>query len=320
VTPTRLPALDALARGFVNVRANRELIVVQLAAGLLLAASIVVPFLLLFARLGIPLQLVSAGDPDALAKAFAAIDLTRLAPMLGIGLLLMLVVGTLVFILYCWFQAGTLAVLLAGEAQAPLARSAPAAVFRTFSWAGFVGWASRHGLRIFWINNLFLIFLTLLLFALALPFLLGAWLSEGTFSAVGGAVDYSLALPLGFVAAVLLLAMMVAQICAVEEGATVWRATRRAFAITGNRLGGLLLLYLLLIVGSIAVTTFFGGLGLILNLALARLELLQNVLAAVLGLVEFITSVGLTLVMTAAIVALVRSEMRMESAAPRTGA
>ena len=113
---------------------------------------------------------------------------------------------------------------------------------------------------------------------------------------------------------------MVAQICAVEEGATVFRATRRAFAITGNRLGGLLLLYLLLIVGSIAVTTFFGGLGLILNLALARLELVQSVLAAVLGLVEFVLSVGLTLVMTAAIVALARSEMRMETAAPRTGA
>jgi hypothetical protein len=322
VTPARLPALDALARGFVNVRANRELILVQLAAGLLLAASIIVPLLLVFARLGVPLQAFTASDPEALAKALDAVDIdfARLAPMVGIGMLLMLVVGTLVFILYCWFQAGTLAVLLAGEAQAPVTRMATPAVFRTFSWAGFVGWASRYGLRIFWVNNLFLLLLTLLLFAFTLPFLLGAWLSEGSFSAVGCAVGCGLALPLGFLAVVLLLAMMVAQICAVEEGATVLQATRRAFAITGNRLGGLLLLYLLLIVGSIAVTTFFGGLGLILNLVLARLELVQNVLAAVLGLVEFVLSVGLTLVMTAAIVALVRSEMRMETAAPRTGA
>ena len=232
----------------------------------------------------------------------------------------MLVVGTLVFILYCWFQAGTLAVLLAGEAQAPVTRMAPAAVFRTFSWAGFVGWASRYGLRIFWVNNLFLVFLALVLFAVTLPFLIGSWLSQGTLSAVGCAVGCGLALPLGFVAAVLVLAMIVAQICAVEEGSTVLQATRRAFAITGNRLGGLLLLYLLLIVGSIAVTTLFAGLGLILNLALARLELLQSVLAVLLGLVEFLLSVGLTLVMTAAIVALVRSEMRLETAAPRTGA
>lgn len=322
MTAARLPALDALARGFVNVRSNRELILVQLAAGLLLAASILVPLLLVFARLGVPLRVFTANDPGALAKALEAIDLdfSQLAPLLGIGLLLMLVVGTLVFILYCWFQAGTLAVLLAGEAQAPIARMAPPAVFRTFSWSAFVGWASRFGVRIFWVNNLFLLFLSLLLFAFTLPFLLGSWLSEGSFSAVGCAVGCGLALPLGFVAVVLLLAMMVAQICAVEEGATVLQATRRAFAITGNRLGGLLLLYLLLIIGSIAVTTFFGGLGLILNLALARLELVQSVLAAVLGVVEFVLSVALTLVMTAAIVALVRSEMRMETAAPRIGA
>ena len=170
-----------------------------------------------------------------------------------LGLLVMLVVGMLVFILYCWFQAGTLAVLLAGEAQAPVMRMAPSVVFRTFTWAGFVGWASRYGLRIFWINNLFLMLLTLLMFVFALPFLASAWLSsEEEFSAVGCVVGCGLAVPLGFVALVLVLAMMVAQICAVQEGATTLGATRRAFSIAGRRLGGLLLLYLLMIVGSIA--------------------------------------------------------------------
>jgi hypothetical protein len=175
-------------------------------------------------------------------------------------------------------------------------------------------------LRIVWVVNLFVIFLTLLLLLFTLPFLLGAWFSEGSFSAVGCAVGCGLALPLGFVAAVLVLAMMVAQICAVEEGATVLGATRRGFAITGSRIGGLLLLYLLLILGSIAVTTFFAGLGLIVNLTLSHLEPLRTILAAALGFVEFVLSVGLTLTMTAAIVALVRSEMRMEPAAPRPDA
>lgn len=322
MTPPRLSAIDALTRGFANVRANRELVAVQVASGLLLAASIVVPLLLLLVRLGVPLRVFSAKDPEALTQALAAVqpDFGQLASMLGLGLLVMLVVGTLVFILYCWFQAGTLAVLLAGEAQAPMMRMAPPAVFRTFTWAGFVGWASRFGLRIFWVLNLFLFFLTLLLLLFALPFLLAAGLSEGELSLVGCAVGCGLALPVGFLAIVLVLAMMVAQICAVEEGATTLGATRRSFTITGRRLGGLLLLYLLMIVGSIAITTFFGAAGFVLNLALARAELLLTVLSAGLGVVEFVLSVCLTLVMTAAIVALVRAEMRAGPAAPRPAA
>ena len=317
MTPGRLPALDALVRGFANLRANRELVLVQIASGVLLAASILVPLLLFLARLGIPLSVWNTKDPEALAKALASVslDLGQLTSMLGLGLLVMLVVGTLVFVLYCWFQAGTLAVLLAGEAQAPVGRRMPAEVFRTFTWAGFVGWASRYGMRIFWINNLFLIFLTLLLLAFTLPIVLASWFSEDGVSALGCVMGCGLALPLGFIAVVLVLAMMVAQICAVEEGATTWRAIRRAFSITGHRLGGLLLLYLLTICGSLAVTTLFGVAGFVLKLALARAETLLAVLSAGLGIVEFVVSVGLTLAMTAAIVAMVRAEMRLESAA-----
>ncbi len=250
------------------------------------------------------------------------LDLGQLAPMLGIGLLLLLVVGTLVFILYCWFQAGTLAVLLAGEAQAPSSRQAPAAVFRTFSWSGFVGWASRYALRIFWVNNLFLLFPHP-----AAPrrsacrfWLMAASLPRNELSAAACVIGCGLALPIGFVALVLVLAMIVAQICAVEEGATILGSTRRAFSITGSRLGGLLLLYLLLALGSIAVATFFGGLGLIVKLALARAAMLQSVLSFLLGAVEFVASTTLTLAMTAAIVALVRAELRLRPAAPRPDA
>jgi hypothetical protein len=322
VTATRLPALDALVRGFRNVRANRELVLVQIASSLLLAASIAVPLLLFFVRLGIPLQAFTGKDPQALLQALEAIqlDLGQLASMLGLGLLVLLVVGTLVFLLHCWFQAGTLAVLVAGEAQAPVVRSAPVAVFRTFTWAAFVGWASRFGMRIFWLDNLFLIFLTLVLLVFTLPFLAAAWFSEGAVSALGCVMGCGLAIPLGFLALVLVLAMMTAQVCAVEEGSTTLSAARRAFSITGRRLGGLLLLYVLMIAGSLAVTTFFGGLGLILNLALARMPLLQTVLSAGLGIVEFFASVVLSLMLTAAIVALVRAEMRLEPAAPRPAA
>lgn len=318
----RLSALDALSRGIANVRANRELVGIQIASGLLLAASIVVPLLLVLSRLGIPFTAFTGNDPDALRQAIESVQLNldQVASMLGLGLLLLLVVGTLVFLVYCWFQAGTLAVLAAGEAQAPMTFHAPPAVFRTFSWAGYFGWASRYGLRIFWVNNLFMIFLTVVLGVLALPLLLVSRLWAGSGVVVACAAGCGMALPLGFVMVVLVLAMIVGQICAVEEGATVRGATRRAFTIAGNRLGGLLLLYLLLIVGSIAVTILFGGVGLVIKLALARSAMLLTVLSVVLGAVEFIVSAGLTLVMTAAIVALVHAEPRTSTAPAQPGA
>jgi len=322
VTAPRLSALDALARGIANVRANRELVAIQVASGLLLAAAIVVPLLLFLDRLGVPLSVFTANDPEALRQAFASVhlELDQLASLLGLGLLLFVVVGTLVFLVYCWFQAGTLAVLLAGESQAPLSRLASPAVFRTFSWAGFFGWASRFGLRIFWINNLFLIFLTVVLGIFTLPLVLVGRLAAGSGAVVACAAGCGMALPLGFVALVLVLAMIVAQICAVEDGATVRSATKQAFSIAGSRLGGLLLLYILLIAGSLAVTIFFGGVGLVVKLALARSGMFQTVLSTGLGIVEFVVSAGLTLAMTAAIVALVRGELRTLAAATRPDA
>jgi hypothetical protein len=322
VTPPRLSALDALARGTANVRANRELVGVQIAGGLLLAASIVVPVLLFLSRLGIPFSIWSANDPEAVRQALESLrlDFGQVTSMLGLGLLLFLVIGTLVFLVYCWIQAGTLAVLSAGDAQAPATRLAPAAVFRTFSWAGFFGWASRYGLRIFWVNNLFMVFLTLALGVLVLPLFLVGRLAEGSGFLVACAAGCGLALPVGFVMIVLVLAMIVAQICVVEEEATVRSATRRAFSITGNRLGGLLLLYLLLIVGSIAVTIAFGGVGFFLKLALSGSPGVSTAVSALLGLVEFLVSTSLGLVLSAAIVALVRAELRREAALARPAA
>ena len=320
MTAPKISAIDALGRGIANLRANRELVLVQVASGLLLAASIVVPLLFFFVRIGVPLKALSGNDPEAVARALAEVrpDLGEIASLLGLGFLVMLVVATLVFVLYCWFQAGTLAVLLAGEAQAPAGPRMPVAVFRTFSWSGFVGWASAYAMRIFWVINLFLVFFTLLLLALALPFLFAAGLSSGEWNPAGCLLGCGLALPVGFLLLVLTVALTVAEICAVEEGASVLGASRRGFKITGNRLGGLLLLYLLAICASIAVSMIFGISGLVLKLALARFELLHLIVSGGLGLVEFFINVAVTLVMTAAVVALVRPEMRPASAlAPR---
>ena len=156
---------------------------------------------------------------------------------------------------------------------------------------------------------LFLVFLLLLLLLGALPFLFAAGLSAEEFSVVGCVIGCGLALPVGFAL------LIMAQICAVEEGATALGATRRAFRITGHRIGGLLLLYLLAICGSIAVSAFFGIIGLVLKFALSRFALVHTVLSAGFGLVEVVLGVCLTLVMTAAIVALVRGEGRVQPGA-----
>ncbi|MEO8277744.1 MAG: hypothetical protein ABI639_16135 [Thermoanaerobaculia bacterium] len=317
MSTTKLPALDALFRGILNVRANRELILVQLASSALLAASIAVPILLLLSRVGVPLSVFTSKDPEAIRVAFESMqfNMTMIASTFGLGLLLFLVIGTVAFVAFCWFQAGTLAVLLSGDAQAPAADKARSEVFRTFSWSAYVGWASRYGWRIFWVNNLFMILLTIGLGLFVLPFAIGARFAEGSGTMVACAIGCGMAIPLGFIALVVVLAMIVAQVSAVDENATVRGATRRAFTITGRRLGGLLLLYLLLIVASIIVSVLFGGAGLVVNLVLAKWAMARLAVAAALWFVQFVLSTSLNLTLIAAIVALVRPELRALPAA-----
>lgn len=311
----RLSALDALGRGAGNLRGNHELVWIQLAGSLALVAVILVGVLAMFAAFGVPASLLAGDRPEALREALQALpdDLGSLPRRFGSALLVLLVTSTVAFLAFCWYQAGTLAVLVAGEAQAPLARGVTGAVFRTFSWSAFSGWSTRYFLRLFWLLNLFLLFMLLALLGLLLPLLFLPSLAEARGGGAACLVGCGAALPFLFVLSVVAIAMTVAQVRVVEEPCGVFAAARSGFAIAGRRLGALVLLYLLMLLASLALALLVGGLGVTAELALAG-SAWKALPAVALSILQMVTSAALSLLYLAAVVALVRAERRLEAA------
>lgn len=313
----RLPAVDALARGITNLRANAELLLVQLITTLFLAASFAVPFLLLLRKIGLPPSILFVNDPQKVQEAIAGIDLdpTAVLGAIGVGLLLFFVGGTVLFVVYCFAQGGTLAVLSTADAQAPATRGLPVEVFRTFSWRGFVSWALRYGWRLFWLNNLYLTLLTL---ALAL-FLVPALLVSGSFDLENPGPACLLfcgfAIPIFFLCFVLWLALQVSSAALVVDELGVVRAFRRGLAITGRRFGGLLLLFLVYMAAAMAVGMLLLVPKLAVTFALPEPTALRFGLSAGLEILSFLLSTSLALIFQSALIALVRGESRQDAGA-----
>ena len=312
----RLPAVDALARGISNLRANAELVIVQLVAMLFMAASFAVPVVIFLQRAGVAPTVLFSEDPQKIQDAFAAIDLdpATLLGAFGVGLVVLLVGGTVLFVFYCWAQAGTLAVLSAGDAQAPVARHAPVDVFRTFSWRAFLSWSFRYVWRLFWLNNLYLVLLSLALLLFVVPFLfVGDSLEGGDFGPTC-LLACGLAIPLVFLFFVLWIALQVSAAVMVIDDAGIGRAFRRGFSLTGRRLGGLLLLVLLLVVASMATGGVILLLKLGVGLAFSEPSALRFGLSAGLEILNFLLSTTFALIFSSALIALVRGESRHDAA------
>lgn len=316
----RLPAIDALARGISNLRANAELVIVQLVAMLFMAASFAIPVVLFLRRAGVAPTVLLSDDPQKIQEAFAALDLdpAALVGALGIGLLVLFVGGTVLFLFYCWAQAGTLAVLSAGDAQAPSQRGLPVDVFRTFSWRAFASWSFRYVWRLFWLNNLYLVLLSLALLLFVLPFAFVGTdsLEEGNFGPTC-LLACGLAIPLVFLFFVLWIALQVSAAVLVVDDAGVGRAFRRGMTLTGRRLGGLLLLVLLLVSASFLVGGAMLLLKLGVGLAFAEPSALRFGLSAGLEILNFLLSTTLALIFGSALIALVRGESRHDAAPAR---
>jgi hypothetical protein len=316
--PLRLAAVDAVGRGLANLRANAELVIVQLVASLFIGVSIALPVVFLLRRIGIDPTIFVGSDPTKVQEAIEAIDFDPGAILgaFGAGLLFLLVGGTILFVFYCWAQSGTLAVLSHGDAQAPVTRGAPVEVFRTFSWRAFFSWSFRHVWPLFWLNNLYL----LVLLAVSLLFLLPVAFLGGSIDEtnVGPAclLGCGLAIPLVFLVCVLSLALQVSAAVLVVEECGVGRSFRRGLALTGRRFGGLLLLVLLLGTASIAVAMLFAFLELGLGFALSEPSAFRFALSTGFQILKFMLSAVLGLVFSAALIAIVRNEARRDAASP----
>jgi hypothetical protein len=243
----RLSAADCLRRGLASARANWEL------AALLWAQSLLVT---LFAMLGLALPLLAAGADLSGLGAGTPQEVERWLAGLGPQLrgrlpsVLAALVGTLAlwllaFVVYCLGQAGTYGVLVAADRQALPGPPCDRRWFRTFSLRHFLGWGGRYLGRYFWFNILAILLFTCVLMVVLLWLVLLAWGGERWGPGAAAGLGCGGALPVGFVALVWAFWLWLGQAGLADEASGVLRASRRALAVLGRRLGTVLLLFCL---------------------------------------------------------------------------
>jgi hypothetical protein len=302
----RLTAFEALGRGFANVRANWELLPLQLAA-LLLAVTLTVASVL---PLGIALGFTFAGvkEPAELLERLLSLDTWLSAGVLA-SLAGCLLLGGLVIGAYSWFQAGIFGVLVAGDRQAGPGPRRPQALFRTFSWGDFAGWAAARFWRVIgWYHYYFLILL--LLFGLMGILLIGSLrlgMAEGPAAGIG--LGCGGALPLVFLLLFCSVLFTAAKADVVREDSGARASWYRAARVVGKRLGGALLLLLLFFAVSMAISMVLMPFQFFSQLAARQNPFAYFGVQTFVSLIQTAVGTVLGLVYAAAFVALVRAEV-----------
>lgn len=306
----RLSALDCLRRGWTNLSANWELVLLQWLEWLLLTV-------LLSLGLFLPLLIVGAnlmeeGSAARQAEALAR-RLADLSPALLLALVAMLAVWLASLLLHCYFQAGAYGVLAAADRQALPGPRRRREFFRTFSLRDFLGWGGLYMWRFFGV---------LLLFGLCVFLLGGAVLLWMIFLGVGGAqwgspaalgIGCGGALPMGFLALVLGLWVHLAQADLARDGSSVRAASRRGIAVLGRRLGTVTALFLVTLVAALALAIVFFPLGAAADALLSGAPGMRTLVRLLLLLLQSLPNTLLAMVLAGALVALVRSETPSES-------
>lgn len=251
-----LSALDSIDRGVANLRANWELVLLQLAQAAVCSVVAVVGGVGLVFVLGATF-LFQLGDLDDWAGV-----LERLQGLaLGGGLLALALAGlftlaTVVGLAYCWFQAGILATLDRGERQAPPIRRLDWQLFRTFRMRDFLGWANEGAWRYFgFFCGLFVLIAVLLAgYGLGVAVLVSGF---GLDTAASGLAGCGVLAPLALLAVGLNVFSLLSMALLARPGFGVWRASRIALGILWRRLGALLLLAVLFLIAVVTVAVVF---------------------------------------------------------------
>lgn len=311
----RLPAIDCVRRGIYNARANWELILVQW-AGLMVAVVLTVasllPLLLIIGFAGITALRTpqDAGEwiGDWMSRAVTEL-FTFSAPMV-LAVVAAIAIGTLGMLVYCFVQAGLYGVLVAADRQAPAGPPGDWRLFRTFSGPNFRGWGAHHVWRFFWFYNLVLVVFTVLAagFALLIGLVAVAGQAWGGVAAVG--VGCGGMLPLIFLLLVAGLWVWAAQADLANADSTVAHTSRRALRLVGRRFGGLLLIVLIGMAASVALSMVFLPLSMATSLVFRDSFAAGMVLRGVLVVIQWGASGAIQVALAGAMVALVRSELR----------
>jgi hypothetical protein len=306
----RLSAADCLRRGWTNLAANWELVLLQCLQSLLIVALLCLAVALPVATLGA--DALRSGRSAARVLAVVTARLDRLSPAVLLAGVAMLAVGLLAVLVHSWFQAGAYGVLASAERQALPGRRRPRWLFRTFSLRDFSGWGALYLGRFFRL----LVFFWVLALPLGVAVLV--WLVS---LGVGGEVWGKTAvvgiasgglLPLGFLFLITGLWCHVAQADLARGDSGALAAARRCLKVLGRRLGAVTVLVVLLVGAGFALALLFVPVFAVPGLLLTGAPRLRDLVLILLFLLQGIPSALLTLILASSLVALVRSEALRE--------
>jgi hypothetical protein len=302
--------LGSLQRGILNLRANRELILLLwLGRGLvvLLTLASLVPFYLV---LNVDLPDDWSTGEEYLVWVSRTIE--RLAEQIWTAPFWMAVVAssavlTVVLFVAAFFQAGAFGVLASGE-LAGTPGSTVVAGFRSYSWSGFQAAAGARLWRYFWLLNLILCLW--LVWAL-----LGALAAVATGVAFAGAgLGGGLALgclsvlPLSLAVVLLTFWGWLAQAQLGLSDCGVWAALGSGLRIVLRRFGSMLVLFVFLTALMVGAGVVFLLLTVSLEAGLAAFETVRVVSWWGLQTLQWVVGTVIHLTFAAALVAVVRQE------------
>jgi hypothetical protein len=310
-----LAAIDCVRRGLRNARANWELIAVQWLSGWILLVLGVAGLVPVFLVLGLTAADFPARPEEweswwteigaRLAEASSGLAAAGLAAIL---------VWTLGFLVFCFFQAGTYGVLYAGDRQAPAGVPAERQWFRTYSRRDFSGWGGRHLWRFFWFINLYASLLLLACLALALLVGAAVWAGREWGAPAGIGLGCGGSLPLIFAVVVLVVWFVLAQADLPREEGGVGAASRRGWRVLGRRLGGVLLIVFLMVLASSAIAILFAPFSVLINFLFSDRMLPFLAVRGLLLAAESLFSSAIGVALAASLIALVRSEAENRAA------
>jgi hypothetical protein len=310
----RLSALDCLRRGWANLSANWELVLLgwlgSFVTLFLVLLGIVLPLVILGADLSGPGRSVAREIGEALRR------LADDTPALPLALSATLAVWLLSLLFHCFVQAGAYGILTAAERQALPGPGRSKLLFRTFSVRDFIGWGSLYVWKFF---RMLLFYWTLILL---MGFVLLAWavflVMGGTQWGGGAALGIGCggALPVLFLALVLGLWFNVAQAALAREASGVRAASRRGLSVLGHRLGAVLVLFIAFLGAMFVLAAAFVPLSAVTDALLTGAPRVRALVQLILLLLQSLPNALLTMALAGSLVALVRSEMLSEIRKP----
>lgn len=310
----RLSALDCLRRGWANLSANWELVLLRWIGSFLTLLLMILGFVLPLVALGVDLRMRGGNAAREIEDALR--QLANATPAVPLALTATLAVWLLTLLFHCFLEAGTYGILTAADRQALPGAGRHKLLFRTFSLRDFMGWGGLYVWKFF---RLLLLYWTLILL---MGLVLMAWL---IFLFVGGAqwgegaalgIGCGGALPVLFLALVLGLWFSVAEASLARESFGVRAASRRGLSVLGHRMGAVLALFIVFLGAMFALSVVFVPLSAVTDGLLTGAPGVRALVQLILLLLQSLPNALLTMALAGSLVALVRSEMLSEIRKP----